>query len=218
MLKKNKSTIILTSLVCLVPMIIGLLLWNKLPEKMPIHFDANGKADGWSGRAMAVFGLPAIMLGSHIVCVLASCLDPKIASDEGQRKNGKVLALVFWLCPIMTIVVNVCVYMIALGMDINVTKISLIFTSLVFIIVGNYLPKCKQNYSIGIKVPWTLDDEENWNKTHRMAGKLWMFGGVLLLANVFVGNMTIMVAIIMILAFVPMIYSYIIYNNSKKNR
>jgi type IV secretory pathway TrbL component len=51
-----------------------------------------------------------------------------------------------------------------------------------------------------------------------MAGKLWMFGGVLLLANVFIGNMTIMVAIIMILAFVPMIYSYIIYNNSKKNR
>lgn len=216
MLKKNKSTIILTSLVCLVPIIIGLLLWNKLPEKMPIHFDASGKADGWSGRAMAVFGLPAIMFGSHILCVLATCLDPKLASDEDQRKNGKVLALVFWVCPIMAIVVNVCVYMIALGMDINVTKICLLLTSLVFIIVGNYLPKCKQNYSIGIKVPWTLDDEENWNKTHHMAGKLWVIGGVLLLANVFIGNMIIMFAIIMILAFVPMVYSYIIYNNSKK--
>lgn len=216
MLKKNKSTIVLTSLLCIVPMIIGLFLWNKLPERVPIHFDANGNIDGWSNRAMAVFGMPAIMLGAHITCLLALCIDPKLAKDEEQAKNRKILALVFWLCPIIGMVVNVCIFMIALGMSINVTKIMFLFTSLVIIVIGNYLPKCKQNYSIGIKVPWTLDNEENWNKTHHMAGKLWMLGGIILIINVFYGNMIVMFIVLAVITLLPMVYSYIIYKKNKE--
>ena len=76
------------------------------------------------------------------------------------------------------------------------------------------MPKCKQNYSIGIKVPWALESEDNWNKTHRFAGIIWVVGGVLVMATAFLGSFYVMLPITLIMAFAPMIYSYCYY---KKN-
>jgi uncharacterized membrane protein len=76
------------------------------------------------------------------------------------------------------------------------------------------LPKCKQSHTIGIKLPWTLESEENWNKTHRFAGKLWVVCGLLVLALSFWGNIYVMLGITLLMVFVPTIYSYIIYRKN----
>lgn len=217
MLKKNRKMILVTTLMCMAPVIIGLILWNKLPESVPMHFNVAGKVDGWSSKLFAVIGLPAIMLVCHMVCVLALCIDPKLADDEMLDKNKKVIGITYWCSPILSIFICSFIYAVALGYKINITFIMMIFMSVLFIIIGNYLPKCKQNYSIGIKVPWTLNDEDNWNKTHRFAGRVWVIGGVLLLVANFFNNPTIIFIIIMILAFVPIIYSIILFIR-KKNK
>ncbi len=215
MIKKNKGKLILTSIIILIPIVIGLILWNKLPEKLPTHWNAEGVVDGWSSKEFAVFGLPAILFVLHWICLLGSSADPK-----NKNYSEKLLQLVFWICPIISVLLGVISYGTALGMEFEVDTIMLVLVGLVFIVVGNYMPKCKQNYTMGIKLPWTLNDEENWNKTHRMAGKLWVLTGFLVMLCILAPT-SVMVAIFMVILFmaiiIPTVYSYLLYRNKKKS-
>ena len=83
-----------------------------------------------------------------------------------------------------------------------------IFIGIVFTIIGNYLPKCKQNYTIGIKIPWTLNSEENWNKTHRFAGKLWTVCGLAMILTGFFGGFWVSLPIVLLMVLAPFLYSY----------
>ena len=215
MIKKNKGKLILTSIVILIPILIGLFLWNKLPDKLPTHWNAEGVVDGWSSKGFTVFGLPAILFVLHWICLLVSSADPK-----NQNYSEKLLQLVFWICPILSVLLGVISYGTALGMEFKVDKIMLILVGLMFIIIGNYMPKCKQNYTMGIKLPWTLNDEENWNKTHRMAGKLWVISGFLCMLCILVPITVMVVTFIIILVvstMIPTIYSYLLYKNKQKS-
>lgn len=215
MIKKNKGKLILTSIIILLPVVIGLILWGKLPDKVPTHWNAEGVVDGWSSKGFAVFGLPSILFGFHWLCLLGSSADPK-----NKNYSEKLLQLVFWICPIISVLFGVISYGTALGMKFAVDTIMLLLVGVVFIVVGNYMPKCKQNYTMGIKLPWTLNDEENWNKTHRMAGKLWVISGFLCMLCILVPTTVMVVTFIMILVvstMIPTIYSYLLYKNKKKS-
>ena len=86
-----------------------------------------------------------------------------------------------------------------------------VFIGVLFVIIGNYLPKCKQNYTIGIKIPWTLDNEENWNKTHRFAGFLWVVCGVAIMFTGFFGGVWVFLPISFAMVLAPIIYSYLLH-------
>jgi len=86
-----------------------------------------------------------------------------------------------------------------------------ILVGLTLAIIGNYLPKCKQNYTIGIKIPWTLNSEENWNRTHRFAGRLWMVCGLAIMLTGFIGGFWVFLPIVLLMVLVPFLYSYILY-------
>ena len=181
MLKKNKGLMILTSVIILLPVVAGLLLWDKLPEAVPAHWNINGEPDGWSSRPVAVFGLPLLLLAVHWLGLWIVGQDRK-----NKHTNAKAKALLLWLVPAISLIGNGSVYAAVLGADIALNRLVFLFLGLLFTVIGNYLPKCKQNYTIGIKIVWTLNSEENWNATHRMAGKVWMAGGVLLMLCGFV--------------------------------
>lgn len=210
-LKENKWKLILTSLLILLPTLAGLILWDKLPDRIPIHFGADGKADGWSSRPFAVFGLPLIIFAFHWLCVIGTSFDPK-----KQNINRKLFSIVLWICPVISLVlVSVC-YAYVMGWEINVAILIFLLCGLLFIILGNYLPKCRQSYTMGIKLPWTLADEANWNATHRLGGWLWVAGGLLLLVSapltsipivavcVFIGDVFLMMLI-------PTVYSFLYF-------
>ena len=180
MLKKYKNTLILSSIVTLLPIIVGLLLWKHLPEQIATHWNANGENDGWSTKSFAIFGLPIIMLAAHWICILSTCLDSK-----AKEQNSKIIHMVLWIMPITSILVSGFTYSVALGIKLNPTIIMSLILGLTFIILGNYMPKCTPNHSIGVRIRYTLRNNENWNKTHRMAGKLWVAGGILFLMNFF---------------------------------
>lgn len=211
MIKKNKGTLILTSIVLLIPILIGLLLWNRLPEQIPSHWGIDGEIDGWSSKAFAVFGFPCILLALHWICVLASNADPK-AKDY----HPKMFHLVLWICPVLSLVLNALVYTTALGYPLDVEVIMPLLEGLMFLIVGNLLPKCRQSYTLGIKLPWTLANEENWNKTHRFGGKLWVIGGIITMATAFLGSFWILLAVLIVMVAAPTIYSYSLYRKQSK--
>ena len=214
MIKKNKKKLILTSIIILLPIVIGLILWNKLPDKIPTHWNAAGEVDGWSSKAFAVFGLPGFLLAVHWLCLLGTNADQK-----KQNINGKVWSIVFWVCPVISVLGAVLMYGTALGMQFAVEKIIPSLVGITFIIIGNYLPKCKQSYTMGIKLPWTLNDKDNWNRTHRLGGKLWVACGVVVILSMFLPNkfmVAIFLSVVAVAVFVPTVYSYLIFREKEK--
>ena len=208
-MKVNRKKIILTSLITLLPLAVGLLLWNRLPDTIAPHFGPDGQADGWSSKPFAVFFIPLFLLAMHLLCVFVTAADPK------RRNIGdKPLGLVYWIVPMASLLVGILTYSIALGAELNVNFFMSLVLGLLLIVIGNYLPKCRQNYTVGIKTPWTLNDPDNWNRTHRFAGRLGIAGGVIVMCNAFLDSVWIIVASIFIMAFVPIAYSYGLYRRS----
>lgn len=214
MIKVNKKKLIITSIIILVPIIAGMILWNELPNKIPTHWNASGEVDGWSSKAFAVFGLPGFLFAVHWVCLLGTSADPK-----KQNIEGKVLNIVLWICPIISVLGAVLMYGTALGMEFRVEKIIPSLVGVVFIVIGNYLPKCKQSYTMGIKLSWTLNDEDNWNRTHRLGGKLWVACGVVIILSMFLPNkfmVAVFLSVVAVAVFVPSVYSYLLFREKEK--
>lgn len=214
MLKDHKKTLIISSSVILLPIVVGLLLWSHLPEQIITHWNASGEADGWSGRTFTIFGLPCIMFVIHWLCVLLTLRDPKV-----KEQNSKVLHMVFWIMPITSILVSGLTYCVALGIELNPVIIVSLLLGLLFIIMGNYMPKCTPNHSIGVRTRFTLRNRENWTKTHRFAGRIWVLGGFVILPTMFLPTekfFYITFPVIMLIALAPGLYSYIYYKKQLK--
>ena len=150
------------------------------------------------------------MVALQWLCVLATYADPK-----KQNYSDKILVLVFWLIPTLTLVLMTVTYLTVGGQKVRMDAIMPIFMGLIFAIIGNYLPKCKQSYTIGIKLPWTLNSEENWNRTHRLAGWLWVAGGIIIITSgfisSFVNSFIVLISALLIMVIVPTIYSFILF-------
>lgn len=210
MIKKNLKTLMITSVVILLPMLFGVVMWDQLPERIATHWGVDGNADGWSGRGMAVFGLPLFLLAMQWLCAFFTSLDPKNNKDQ----NPKPMAMVLWLIPAISLVMGAIIYAIAFGLQWRVEMIMPLFMGLLFIIMGNYMPKCRQNHTLGIRLPWTLDSEETWNATHRFAGRVWVVGGILVAVCALIPlavMVWVMLALILALVLVPCVYSYRYY-------
>ncbi len=210
MLKKNLKTIIATALITLSPIVIGLIIWDKLPAEIATHFGTNGMPDRYSSKAFAVFGLPFVMLGIHLLGILATKADPKHSNIT--EKNFKI---VLWIAPLLSLMLSVLSFAYSINNTVPVVTVLIIFMGVLFIVTGNLMPKVKQNYSLGIKIPPTLEDKDNWYKTHRFAGKIWVIGGVLICLTAVFKNIFVFMTITLLLAFAPVVYSYLI--SKKKN-
>ena len=207
-MKNNKREIVITTLVCLLPVLAGIALYSRLPEQVPTHFDFNGTANGWSSKSFAVFGLPLMMAGFNLFLQFGLRTDPK-----RQNMNTVLRNICVWICPVLSVLVYALVMRAGLGYITPTETIVPLLVGILFVVIGNYLPKTKQSYTMGIKLPWTLASEENWNRTHRLAGFLWVIGGILLilLTLLRLWNTWTFLLVIIPMSVVPMIYSYLLY-------
>ena len=209
MIKKHKWTLLVGSLIILLPVLAGLLLWDRLPEQIATHWGPTGEADGWSSKPFAVIGLPGILLALHWICVLATNLDPK-----NKNQHQKPMTLVLWIVPILSVLLGTLTLGTALGWEPDVSMLMPLFMGVLFLFIGNYMPKCTHNYTIGIKIPWTLNSEENWNATHRFAGKVWFIGGFLMMLCGFLPGIWMAVGVcvlVLILVVIPIVFSWRFY-------
>ena len=149
----------------------------------------------------------------HVLCLFVTLNDPK-------KKNihKKPMALIFWLVPVISLLANCSTYLIALGVDFSIEIFISALIGVFFIVLGNYMPKLQQNYTIGIKLPWTLNSEENWNRTHRLGGKLYIVMGIAMILMSFIDSLLgseaaawIILSVITIGAIIPAAYSFYLY-------
>ena len=213
-MKSYKKVISLSLIVTLLPILVGLLLWNRLPEQLPNHWNINGQIDGWMPKAYSVFLLPCLLALGQLVLSFVTFADPK-------RRNihRKPLLVVLWIIPVLSFFLNSAIYLVALGVRCDVPALILTLIGVLFIFIGNYLPKLRQNYTVGIKLPWTLADEDNWARTHRLGGKLFVSCGLLTLVIAAISGLIgdtasfiIFLVLTVISALVPSIYSYLLFH------
>ncbi|WP_206458386.1 SdpI family protein [Anaerovorax sp. IOR16] len=198
----------ITTAVCLLPIILSIIVYDKLPMEVAIHFDSSGNPNGYAPRFVAAFGIPFLMAAINLFTHFSLNQDPK-------KENASVTMqrITKWIIPILSVILVPVTLFMAMGMEIPIQMIVPCIVGVVIIACGNYFPKSKQNYTIGIKLPWTLNSEVNWNKTHRFAGYVWIVGGVLLVLSSFFETYALPMTLIIItlLVVIPFVYSYLLF-------
>ena len=216
-MKKNNRKIskwdIMYWLTALVPFLISVCFYNRLPDLVPTHWGTDNVADGYSSRNMAAFGIPAFMFLMAVMVNVIYRIDPK---RENISRSRDLKQITRWFVVLLAVMVQFVIVLSGIGVDINVGSMVSIPIALMFVAAGNYLPKCRQNYTMGIKLPWTLADEDNWNRTHRMAGYVWTAGGILMLIMGFFHLASLFFLVFMAMVLIPSVYSYLIYRKKLK--
>ncbi len=206
---KNLKALIISSLITISPILAGIILWHKLPEKMPIHWNSAGEVDSYIAKPYAIFLLPFILLLLHFLCLF---ITQKDANNKEQSR--KIMNITIFICPIISIFANLATYFGALQIEFPIMKALSILFGILFIIIGNYLPKCKYNRTIGIRIPTTLKSEDNWNRTHRLGGKIFVIGGFIALICCLLPSIYlpfVLTPTLIVSAAIPIIYSVITY-------
>ncbi|MBW7571819.1 SdpI family protein [Caproiciproducens faecalis] len=209
---KNKIGKYLYWLAAVFPFLLSAAFYSRLPETMPTHWDAAGNVNGYSSRFFAAFGIPAILLACGIFVNFSISADPK---RQNIDRSPQMKLISRWLVVIIANVTQASVIAKVLYKDFNISVLITALVGIVIAVLGNYLPKCKPNYTMGIKLPWTLASEENWRKTHRFAGFVWIVGGVVIIISAFLPYKALLLAAILLLSVIPAIYSYCLFRKEK---
>ncbi len=195
---------VITTLVCLLPVIFSILVYQDLPERMAIHWGADDAPNGWAPRWVAAFLLPLLLAALNLICHMVTNADPR---QKAQSRT--LLTFMKWFPAALSMIVTPVTLLIALGQEISVARVASLVVGMVGVFTGNYMPKCRQNRTLGIRLPWTLKDEDNWNRTHRLAGPLYMLAGVLFILCGFFPSILwpgTIAAFLLLLA--PVVYSF----------
>ncbi len=205
-------------LILIAPFAAIVLFWDRFPERIPIHWNFNGYANGYADKWVGLLLIPAINIG--LVALLGSLgrLDPKVHSINLPAGGMKPMRLVLSIF-LLTIFLFTTIAP-AAGVEINVGDFFPIVLSLLFFAIGNYLPTVKPNYFIGVRTPWTLDSPENWRLTHQFTGKLWVVASIVY----FVLNLVVPAEVrhsffgiyLGVLIVPPLVYSYLFFQKSKR--
>lgn len=207
---KNKQWI-LPTLICLLPILFYLPFYHQLPDMIPSHFNAAGQADAFMPKTIAIIFPSVLLAGVEVLGAFAMKTDPKNYNYPRQ-----LLTLGLWICPILSVAMNLMVLLISLGKEVHIEVITPVMLGVLFIVMGNYLPKTKHNYTMGIKIPWTLNSEENWRKTHRFGGFVFVLMGFWLIISSFLNSHFLVILIpVAVCTFLPMIYSYLLYRKER---
>jgi uncharacterized membrane protein len=195
----------------LLPVIYLAISWNLLPESMSIHFDAAGQPNGYGSRWTYVI-LP---IGLYFLMLVMPKIDPRKANyavfSDSYFKLRLIMAIFIGF-------LNSAIIWSVVNKTDSVQKLFPVAIFFVFMLIGNYMGNFRPNYFVGIKVPWTLNSDEVWKKTHKLAGKLWFWGSLVGMALYFVVPKPewVFVPLMIILVVMPIVYSYVIYQKLEK--
>ncbi len=200
-------------LIAVLPFIYLAFIWNNLPDKIPMHWNGSGEIDRWGDKSelfMMLFMLTGI---SYFVFLIIPYIDPK---QKLQNMGNKLNNLRLILGLFMSALAIYILYSVQQKTSNPVLIFPLI--GLLFAFLGNYFKTIKPNYFIGIRTPWTLENEDVWKKTHLLGGKLWFVGGLLMAMTFVLPNKIqfyTFMGITAVISIVPIVYSYLEFKKTK---
>lgn len=174
----NWKILIITSLVCLLPIVLGMIFYQQLPEQMPVHFNINNEIDNYASKNFVLFGIPIILTGLQIFCCMIT--DWK---ENKETRKPKFITIIKWFIPILSVVVSTILIEIPLGSTVDVRKSICFVLGILFILTGNYLPKISYEMAKGKFHPMPKD-EKMYRKMVRMLGYTFVISGVALLVSI----------------------------------
>ena len=183
------KSLVITCVVCLLPILLGLALWDRLPDTMAIHFDINNNPDNFASKGFVVFGLPVLMVALQIFCCFVNDIN---AYKHGERK--KFERATKWIIPVMTVVLQIVTLGYGLGWKLDIRRIAAIIVGLVFLLVGNYLPKFDyiKNHDI---------DAEKARRINRFIGFETVLMGLLFLISIFFAPIFTVICLILMIPY-----------------
>jgi uncharacterized membrane protein len=219
-MKINFKKEIFYLLISAIPYVYLAFIYKGLPGTVPTHFGIHGEINGWSSRTSLWFIPASLTIAISFLFLLLPIIDPKrrLNSNSGKFEHIRFIVVLF-----IAGLSCFCLYISKAQHIEHLNKFMFAFLGLFFAALGNFFPSLKPNYFIGIRSPWALENETVWKRTHQMAGKLWVAGGILLMILAFIlpDNGILGKAALPLLIFisiVPVLYSYIIWRKVKKNQ
>ncbi|EFB76312.1 SdpI family protein [Subdoligranulum variabile] len=178
---KNKKLYLLLAAVCVLNFAAHLYFYPSLPDIVPTHWGFDGQANGWGPKSSTLF-ICIIPLALLILLAVIPKIDPRAQNYEKFEKiyRGFVIGIIVFMCGI-TWLTELTVYNVLPGSSNLVSVLVCGGLGVLFIALGNYMPRIKQNYTFGCKTPWALNDEHNWNRTQRMGGIVFVVIGIAML-------------------------------------
>ena len=202
--------------IVLLPFIYLAYLWNDLPNKVPMHWNIKGEIDRYGDKSELIIIPILLPLLVYLIFLVVPKIDPK---NKLNTMGSKLQTIKFLLTTFMSILALFIIYTAKNQTFTNPNYIVLLI-GLLYLILGNYFKTIKANYFIGIRTPWTLENETVWKETHRLGGKMWFIGGLIIIISSLMlekqTNFTLFIVISAIITVIPIIYSYLKFQNLKK--
>lgn len=213
--KFNLRNELIILLLLALPIIYLTVIFDRLPDEVPTHFNIKGEADDWTNKSQlyTMFGL--ISGGMYLLLLLIPFIDPK---NQIGKMGNKFFIIKLIMAGLLSVIFIAMLYTASNGSDL--THLLPLILIVFFMGLGNYLQSVKPNYFIGIRTPWTLESPANWTATHRFTGRLWLIGFGLLLVAYFLTDTILFNRyffwITIVLAFIPIGYSFVFFLRTKK--
>lgn len=191
--------------------VASLYFYANFPEIVPTHWNFAGEPDSWSSREFGAFFFPALIAGLYGLFLLIPAIDPRKKRYVEFRKPYHIFKAVF-VGLMASIYFATGLNVLGLGVPINVAVPLLV--GVLLVVMGNYMGKIRRNWFFGVRTPWTLSSEEVWNRTHRLAGKLFILAGIVIAASSFVAKsvrVPLFFSAVVVMALAPIVYSYFLH-------
>jgi len=203
--------------IVLLPFLYLAYIWQDLPNKVPVHWNIKGEIDRYGDKSellLIPFLLPLLI---YIIFLIVPFIDPKKNIEKMGKKYGTIK---FLLTLFMSVLATYILYS-AKTASISSPNGIILLLGILFIILGNFFKTMKPNYFIGIRTPWTLENEDIWKNTHLLAGKLWFIGGILIVsASLLLTeelNTYFFISTTILICLIPILSSYIQYQKIEKD-
>ena len=173
----RRSLVIFSAAVIAAMTVLGVWAWFQLPAdaQIPIHWGADGQPNGYAPKTIGLFLLPLITVGVAALFWAIPVIEPRRAN---LLKSAKAYQAIWVGTVLLLAAIDLVTTAAALGATFDITLIAFVATGALFIVIGNYLPKVRPNYMVGIRTPWTLTSDVAWDRTHRIGGRLFVLEGV----------------------------------------
>ena len=185
---KWKSAVV-TSLICLLPILLGLVLWNKLPDTLAIHFNFYNEPDNFASKGFVVFFMPILMVILQMICCVINDIN---AYKYGERKKFEQITK--WIIPVMTIILQTVTLAYGLGIKADIRKVVAIIVGVMFVLIGNYLPKFDYIKSYNF-------DTQKARKINRFIGFETVVMGILMLVSIFLPPIATVVCLFLLIPY-----------------